>query len=206
MPSDRPLVVLAVGKLTNVALALKRAPEIARHIRIVWLGSNFPEPGEYNQVNEPSSLRYILSQNVPFEMVTVRYGKPSGTDAVRVTADEINIMISGLGPTVSPAITGRHGGNFTTFGDYSVNLFSHVELYGSPPSRALFDMVAVAILKKPAWATATTIDAPALKKDQWTLRPNNDCKITLWENFNSKVIKTDFYQSLKNYTLVRPKG
>ena len=50
-------------------------------------------------------------------------------------------------------MTGRHGGAFTNFGDYSVDLFEHIDLYGDPPSRALFDMAAVAIVKNPAWAT-----------------------------------------------------
>ena len=50
----------------------------------MWLGSNYPAPGEYNQDNDPESLRYVLSTDVPFEMVLVRYGMPSGTDAIRV--------------------------------------------------------------------------------------------------------------------------
>src|SRR5690606_4431709 len=45
--SDKPLVVIAVGKLTNVALALRKDPSIAQRIHLVWLGSNYPEPGEY---------------------------------------------------------------------------------------------------------------------------------------------------------------
>ena len=49
---DTKLVIIAVGKLTNVALALKKDPTISKNIRLVWLGSNYPEPGEYNQVND----------------------------------------------------------------------------------------------------------------------------------------------------------
>jgi len=40
--SDRKLVLLPVGKLTNIALALYKDPSIAEHVRIVWLGSNYP--------------------------------------------------------------------------------------------------------------------------------------------------------------------
>jgi hypothetical protein len=52
------------------------------------------------------------------------------------------------GPKSDTEITGRHGGTFTSFGDYSANLFEHAEMYGNPPSRSLFDMAAVAILKE----------------------------------------------------------
>ena len=62
----RPLVLLPVGKLTNIALALKKDPSIAKKVRVVWLGSNYPEPGEYNQENDPESVRYIIeATNVP---------------------------------------------------------------------------------------------------------------------------------------------
>jgi purine nucleosidase len=83
------LVLLPIGKLTNVALALVKDPSIASKVRIVWLGSNYPDKGEYNQENDLDAVRYVLSLDVPFEVATVRYGKGTGTDAVRVTREEI---------------------------------------------------------------------------------------------------------------------
>ena len=74
-PRKEKLVLLPIGKLTNIALALAKDPSIAQKVRIVWLGSNYPERGEYNLENDVSSMNYILSLDVPFEMVTVRYGK-----------------------------------------------------------------------------------------------------------------------------------
>lgn len=201
LKSSSKLVLLPVGKLTNIALALKKAPYIAKKIRIVWLGSNYPLKGEYNQVNDEPSLNYILEQDVPFEIVTVRYGKPSGTDAVRATLDEVREIMPGLGPQVATPVVGRHVKSFNNFGDYSLNLFENIKLHGNPPSRALFDMAAIAIVKDPKWATATTIPAPILKAGQWQDRPNNDRKIVLWENFNGKVIMKDFYQSMKKPVL-----
>lgn len=76
-PSEQKLVVIAVGKLTNLALALKKEPSIASTIRLVWLGSNYPEPGEYNQDNDTASVNYVLGTKVEFEIVTVRYGSPT---------------------------------------------------------------------------------------------------------------------------------
>ena len=199
------LVVLAVGKLTNVALALKKDPSIASKMRVVWLGSNYPKPGEYNQDNDTVSLNFILNSRVPFEMVTVRYGEPSGTDAVRVTQEEIKRRMPGMGPKTTKPITGRHGGEFLTFGDYAVSLFEHIDYHGDPPSRALFDLVAVAILKNPSWGIEKEIPAPILINNQWTERPENARKITLWENFNRDAIINDFYLSLSNYHIVQPK-
>jgi inosine-uridine nucleoside N-ribohydrolase len=192
------LVIIAVGKLTNIALALKKDPSFAERTKIVWLGSNYPEPGEYNQDNDTIAMNYVLNSNIPFEMVTVRYGKPSGTDAVKVTKEEINRKMPGLGPTSIEPVTGRHGGEFKTFGDYSVSLFEYIDYHGDPPSRPLFDMVAVAILKNESWGERKMIPAPVLIDNEWIERPDNKRKIAVWENFKKEEILEDFYSSLKN--------
>ncbi|MBC6999327.1 nucleoside hydrolase [Cytophaga sp. FL35] len=205
---DENTIIVAVGKLTNIALALKKDPSFAKRTKIVWLGSNYPDPGEYNQVNDTVSMNYVLNSKIPFEMVTVRYGKPSGTDAVAITQEEINKKMPGLGPKASTPIVGRHGGEFHTFGDYSISLFEHIfdEAHiGSNPkkSRPLFDMVALAILKEPNWGTTKEIPAPILIDGKWVERPNNERKITVWENFEKKAILDDFFLTLKDPVLVK---
>ncbi len=201
---SRRLVLLPVGKLTNIALALAKEPSIIPKVRVVWLGSNYPDPGEYNQVNDEPSLNYILDSGVDFEIAIVRYGKPSGTDAVRATLDEIRKIMPGKGPKISPPVTGRHAGEFSCFGDYAISLFENITLHGDPPSRALFDMAAVAIVKNPAWARAVTMPAPILKDSRWVDRPDNPRKIILWENFDRDAIMADFYDRMTNYQLAQP--
>lgn len=196
------LVLLPVGKLTNIALALLKDPSIADKVRIVWLGSNYPEPGEYNQNNDEPALNFLLNTKVPLEFAIVRYGKPSGTDAVRVTPAEMQARMPGAGPQISEPVVGRHGGEFTSFGDYSINLFQHIDLHGDPPSRALFDMAAVAIVKNPDWAVPTEIPAPILVDGVWQERPENSRTIVIWENFDKDRILADFMESMQNYVLV----
>jgi purine nucleosidase len=203
-PSVRPLVLLAVGKLTNVALALKKDPSIASRVRIVWLGSHYPQPGEYNQENDEGALSYVLDVDVPLEFVLVRWdGTPPATAAVRVTREEIRSRMPGKGPRISTPVVGRHGGEFSTFGDYSVNLFEHIDLNGNPPARALFDMAAVAIVKNPAWARAVRIPAPRLVDSKWIERPENRRSILLWERFDRDAIFTDFFASMDRPVLAR---
>ncbi len=190
------LVLVPIGKLTNIALAIKKEPRIKDKVRIVWLGSNYPAPGEYNLVNDFTAVNYLLNQDVDFEMVTVRYGKMTGSDAVKVTLKEICYKLKGKGPNVEP-IEGRHGGQFTTFGDYSINLFSKIKLHGNPPSRALFDLVALAIIKNPNWGETKRVPAPHLVNKVWQERPNNERTILIWENFNKNSILSDFYKSIE---------
>lgn len=188
---------MAVGKLTNVALALEKEPSIAGRIKVVWLGSNYPGPGEYNMVNDTASMNYVLESDVPFELVTVRYGKPSGTAAVRVTRHEVYTRMPGMGPMAEPPVSGRHGGSFTCFGDYSVSLFRNITHLDEGCYRSLFDMAAVAILKDPSWAESRVIPCPVLKSGRWAERPANDRTITVWENFDRDKIMEDFFSTLQ---------
>ena len=201
--TDNELILLPIGKLTNIALALLKDPSIVSKVRIVWLGSNYPEPGEYNQDNDLSSLDYILSTKVKFEIALVRYGKPSGTDAVKAYLSDIEKIMPGKGPNILNPVNGRHGGAFTNFGDYSVSLFKNIETHGDPPSRSLFDMAAVAIVKNPLWATPTEIPGPKLVEGNWVDEPTNTRKIIIWENFDKENIMKDFYNCMENYILAQ---
>ena len=204
MERDEKLVLLPVGKLTNIALALEKEPAIAENVRIVWLGSNYPLTGEHNKVWDKEAMNYILDQDVEFEFVTVRYGDPSGTDAVKVTQAQILHRMPGLGPVISEPVIGRHGGEFNNWGDYSANLFEMYNMYGSPPSRALFDMAAVAILKNPDWAERKVIPAPIMdiENDIWIDRPDNTRELVLWEWFNIYGIMNDFFVTMENPVIV----
>jgi purine nucleosidase len=201
--SDRKLVLFPIGKLTNIALALSKDPSIASKVRIVWLGSNYPDPGEYNLDDDISAMQYILDAEVDFEIVMVRYDKPSGTDAVRALLSEIEEKMPGKGPTIAKPVPGRHGNEFTNFGDYSISLFRNIDEYhGDPPSRALYDMAAVAIVKNPSWAIPTEISSPEYVNETWIDRPENSRKIIIWENFDKESIMHDFYSSMEDFVLV----
>jgi hypothetical protein len=190
---ERPLVVVAIGKLTNVALALEKAPSIADEMRVVWLGSNFPEPGEYNLENDPSAVNPVIESGVPLEMAVVRYGRSTGTFAVQTFQSEVRAVMPGLGPEVDRAVTGRHGGTHTTFGDYSVALFDHVD----QEARALYDVAAVSVVKNPDWATRRRVGPYRLEDGSW-VEQDAGPDVVIWELFCGPQILQDFFDTLRD--------
>ena len=108
----------------------------------------------------------------------------------------------GKGPSIDTPVAGRHGGTFTNFGDYSVELFEKFEDH--PTERSLFDMAAVAIVKDPTWAKRSVIGAPEFADGKWTDRPDNPRKMVLWEDFDREKILQDFYERMENYVLAKP--
>lgn len=194
-PEDK-LTLMAVGKLTNVALAFLADPSIIPNIRLIWLGANYPEPGEYNLVDDIPSMNYVLDTDVEMEIVLCCYHTPYGTDAIRVTKAWAQEVFAGMGPHVEEAVSGRHGGEFHCFGDYSVSLFEHIRYYDEAKTRALYDMAAVAIVKNSGWAEKMEIPAPVMVDEKWVDRPDNQRKISLWKNFDKEGIINDFVATL----------
>ena len=193
------LVLVAIGKLTNIALALLKAPEIIPMVRLVWLGSNYPEPGEYNLQADVSSVNPVIESGVEFEMATVRYLKPSGTAAVIATGKNIQERMPGQGPAISPSVEGRNGGTFSSFGNYSYHLFESLGF----PDRSMYDMATLAIIKEPSWGELKRIPAPRLLADGWQDCPDNDATIGYWENFNTEAIVEDLFKSIENPALLQ---
>jgi len=188
------LVVVPIGSLTNVALAVEKDPEIASLIRVVWLGSNWPDPGEYNLDNDTSAVNPLIeNRQLEFEICTVRYGQPSGTAAVAVSVAEIREKMAGLGVPQQQPVEGRHGGSFTNFGDYSIELFENI----GDEVRPLFDVCALAIIKDPRWADPVKVPAPRLVGESWIERPDNSHHIIFWEHFDREKILNDFYQTME---------
>ncbi len=198
VPHNEKLVLLAVGKLTNVALAFAKDPSIIDKVRVVWLGSNFPAPGEYNLDSDTTAVNPVLQSGAEIEMVTVRYDDETGTTAVVASLTDIRSIMPGKGPRVADPVTGRHGGSFYTFGDYSIELFEKFEDH--PSERPLFDMAAVAILKNPNWAQRKTIGTPLLVGNTWQEQVNNPKTIDIWEYFDKDAIMADFYGTMTKHT------
>ena len=196
----RKLLIVPVGKLTNIALAIKKGPEIIPKIRVLWLGTNYPDDeGEYNFSNDIDAVNVVLDSEVEFEIAVVGNGNATGTASVKASTKEIREIMPGKGPQISEPVEGRHGGQFQNFGDYSVNLFNNT----TDSHRALYDMAAFAIVKNPSWAIPDTIGAPKFVDEHWVKNPANERKIIIWDNFKQKNIMDDFYKTMNDYKLVK---
>ncbi|PTW44116.1 nucleoside hydrolase [Rhodovulum kholense] len=70
--TQSPLTICAIGPLTNIALALRLHPEVARGIRrIVCMGGTFHAPGhrspwaEFNMLADPHAAAIVFGSGVP---------------------------------------------------------------------------------------------------------------------------------------------
>ncbi len=66
---EKPLYVVAIGAITNVASALLINPKIAENIVVVWLGGHAHHcttGGEFNMCQDIAAARVIIKSKVPY--------------------------------------------------------------------------------------------------------------------------------------------
>lgn len=92
--SDEPVTLLFTGPLTDLAKALKVAPDIVTKIkRLVWMGGTFLEKGnveepehdgtaEWNAFWDPTAVKEVFDTAIPIEMVALE-----STNKVPLTID-----------------------------------------------------------------------------------------------------------------------
>jgi purine nucleosidase len=81
------ILIMALGGITNVAMALLREPAIAPKIKgILWVGGNFSAPGgapSYNVLVDPEAAHVVLTSGIPITMV----GRDTARDSILDDAD-----------------------------------------------------------------------------------------------------------------------
>jgi len=77
---EKPLYVVAIAAITNIASALLMAPEIAENIVIVWLGGHsfdYHDTKEFNMYQDIAASRVILNSDCPLVILPC-FGVVSG--------------------------------------------------------------------------------------------------------------------------------
>lgn len=65
---DKPLYVVAIGAITNIASAILINPEIVNRIVVVWLGGHafhWPDTTEFNMYQDMAAGRVVFTSGVP---------------------------------------------------------------------------------------------------------------------------------------------
>ncbi|HML45573.1 MAG TPA: nucleoside hydrolase [Clostridia bacterium] len=70
--SEKPLYVVAIGAITNVASAMLMRPEIADRVVVVWLGGHsveWPDTKEFNMMQDVAAARVVFGSGAPVVML-----------------------------------------------------------------------------------------------------------------------------------------
>ena len=115
--SPEPVYVLAIGPLTNLALALDADPSLAGKIHSISVLGEFVACQDYNCATDPAAAAAVLSSPVPVDMMV-----PSATDKVPFDAAFLGHVQSLTGPAglLVAQIMAHHSDGYMKLWDDSV--------------------------------------------------------------------------------------
>lgn len=182
-----PLFVLCQGAITNVAVAIKKCPEILNRMTIVWIGTHGLAEipwREFNSGNDVAAANYVLSHAKNLWLI------PSN---VYVT---ITVSLAELQQKVLPCgKIGRH-------------LFENMVAYNNSPaagwtkgeSWSLGDSPAIGVALNPDCGHYIEHEAPFVNEDTSCSFGKGNPKIRIYTDIDSRYLLEDFFAKLQlNY-------
>ena len=184
---EASLYVLCQGAITNVAVAIKKCPEILNRMTIVWIGTHGLAQvpwREFNSGNDVAAANYILSHAKNLWLI------PSN---VYVT---ITVGLAELQQKVFPCgKIGRH-------------LFENMITYNNSPaagwtkgeSWSLGDSPAIGVALNPDCGHYIEHEAPFINEDTSSSFGKGNPKIRIYTDIDSRYLLEDFFAKLQlNY-------
>ena len=185
---EKPLYILCQGAITNVAMALRAAPEIKDKIIIIWIGThgiqNIGKPvpfREYNSGNDVKAANEVLQSGAQIWLV------PSDVyTTINVSLAELKVKVEPYGKI------GHH--LYHNMIDYNL---SERAGWTKGESWSLGDSPAIALAINPDCGKYVIETAPLINEDtSSTLLPGAP-KIRIYTGIDSRFILEDFFAKLQ---------
>lgn len=127
---DKPLYVIGIGAITNVASALLMAPDIKDKLCVIWLGLNAPDypgdQGEFNYWQDPIAAQALFASGTNLILMPA-FG---GSSALRVSPHELQHVLGGT----------------SELADYLVALVKERALPNISYTKVIWDIAGIAVL------------------------------------------------------------
>lgn len=187
-PDSKPLYILCQGAITNVAMALRAAPEIKDKIIIIWIGThgiqNIGKPvpfREYNSGNDVKAANEVLQSGAQIWLV------PSDVYTT------INVSLAELKVKVEPC--GKIGHHlYHNMIDYNL---SERAGWTKGESWSLGDSPAIALAINPDCGKYVIETAPFINEDTSSTLFLGAPKIRIYTGIDSRFILEDFFAKLQ---------
>jgi purine nucleosidase len=140
---EEPLIVVAIGALTNIASAILIEPQIIEHMVVVWLGGHafhWPDTREFNLQQDILAARLLFDCGVPLVQIPCN----GVTTHLRTTVPEIDRYVVGRG----------------AIGDYLAETFKSYNADHFAWSKEIWDVAAIAYLINDAWVPTDIVHSP----------------------------------------------
>lgn len=171
--------ILAIGALTNVALAIKKEPKIIDKIEVIWLGGHSllqPNNLEYNFKQDIDAVRIVFDSKVKLTVIPCK----NVASNLRISIYELEHYLK----------------DKSELCNYLIERFKNDGYHGIKEARVIWDISVVAYLINNSWFKTKTINAPIVNDDtSYTIVENNHF-ITMVYDMDANSIYKDLFNKL----------
>ena len=170
--------ILAIGAITNVALAIKKEPKIIDKIEVIWLGGNdfsHKDNMEYNFRQDVEAVKIIFNSNVKLTVLPCK-------DVVSDLKIDINTLKNNL--------------NSSELNNYLIERFYNDGYHGYEEERVIWDISAIAYMINKKWFKTKRVSTPFINNDTSYKMTNSKNKITFVTKLNRNKIYSDLFKKL----------
>ena len=172
---NKKTYILAIGAITNVALAIKKEPKIINKIEIIWLGGNelgYKDNLEYNFRQDIQAVREVFESKVKLTVLPCKN-----------VVSELRIDINTLNNNLE---------NKSELCNYLLSRFYNDGYHGIQESRVIWDISVIAYMINKKWFETQVISCPNITEDTSYEVIDNNNKI----KFVTKLDKVEIYEDL----------
>ena len=179
----KPVYVLTLGTLTNVAAALMLEPSIKDRIVVVWLGTNCFSKGhlkEFNLLQDYAAGQKVLDSGVPLVILPAMGGSGEGTHVLIIDQDDVK-AIEGNSRAAVFFRSGLPSEFYDTQGDWH---------------HTLWDIAAPGLIAHPESFRLRVIPAPIITDDRTFAFDSTRHRIVWMDSLDRDAICADLFDCL----------
>ena len=172
--------ILAIGAITNIAIAIKKAPKIINKIEIVWLGGHSflsKDNKEFNFKQDIQAVRTVFESKVKLTIIPCK----NVASNLRTSIYELEHFLKGRSELC----------------DYLCQRFWNDGVHGIKERRVIWDISVIAYMINKEWFETEKISCPNINDDTSYELTTNNHKIAIVNYLNVDKIYKDLFEKLR---------
>ena len=171
--------ILAIGAITNIALAIKKSPEIINKIQVIWLGGNSflaDNNREFNFEQDVQAVREVFESKVKLTVIPCKNVASNLTTSIY----ELEHFLKGKSELCN----------------YLCQRFYNDTYHGIQERRVIWDISVIAYMINKSWFEIEEVSCPIIKEDTSYELTENRHKITFVDYLEPNKIYNDLFKRL----------
>lgn len=176
---NKKTYILAIGAITNIALAIKKSPQIIDKIEVVWLGGHSclnKENKEFNFRQDIQAVKEVFESKVKLTIIPCK----NVASNLRTSIYELEHFLKGKNELC----------------DYLCQRFYNDTYHGIEERRVIWDISVIAYMINKTWFETEEISCPIIKEDTSYELTENRHKVTFVNYLDVNKIYNDLFKKL----------